>query len=257
MTRHKKESTLKMTDFLKRGHPETVVTTLKDHAAYSSAVRKLDELKAQLKARTAARQALELKCSRQGEDVSRFITGGTAVIRLADEERNALARRVIDAGSVTEKIQAAAKEGAPASGRFADSWKAQLNEDIRNERRAILLLECAIELHNKEIASVKRTAIAEISSNLRPKYETISRRVASALVELGAAIEEERQFTEQLTSQDAGFADVLSPAPLSQIGLLSSPEIVRWIAEAVRHDLIDLAGASALVAPSVAASAIA
>ena len=97
----------------------------------------------------------------------------------------------------------------------------------------------AVSFRRKTVPAQKRQAIADICAVLQPKYQPIARRVAESLLELGAAVEEERAFSRQLVAEDAEIAQGLKPSPFFPVGVLSSPDLELWVHEAMESGLID------------------
>jgi hypothetical protein len=127
----------------------------------------------------------------------------------------------------------------PRLGQYADAQDHTFLDDYDNERAAVLILERSVELQQKDVARAKVIAMAEVMTALQPKYDAISRKLATALTALSAALKEESRFVRGLEVEDASFADALDPKPLSHSEILSSPAVTAWIAGALKSGVID------------------
>jgi hypothetical protein len=140
---------------------------------------------------------------------------------------------------VRRRAKETQKLSHPNLGQYGDERDLDHIENLDNERAAVMLLERAVELQRKDVLRVKNIAMAEIMVNLKPRHEAISQKIANALMGLASALKEERRLVVELSAQDSGLVDALSPRPLSRAEILTSPAITSWLAAAVTSGIID------------------
>jgi hypothetical protein len=226
------------------------VGRLDNHKGYSAAIRKLEELSSELEAHIDQREIIKARSCRDVPEARGYIRNAMRMWNLTSEEIAMIARERIRTGKLPEDLNDPCE--------FIDNVK---DPDARPvilkfdfERRAVEVLKVAVNIQRKTVATQKRQAVAEICQVLQPKYSPIARRVAEALLELGAALEEERAFCRQLLSTDAEIAEGLKPRAFFPGDVLSRPNLCLWLSEAMEAGLIDSTDprASALGAASKA-----
>jgi hypothetical protein len=240
----------------KRKETDTVDASgrLKNHVGYATAFQKLEQLEGELATHRKQREFLRARACRESENVRRYIASGVvpwAFSYTGEEDVAVLARMTIRSGAIPQ-------DALDDRGRFIpdyfepDEEKACVTYDA--ERRAVEILEVAVGIQKKTVITAKNQAIQDICLSLKPQYDPIATKVAEALLNLGAALEEERAFSHQLMAEDAELAQGLRPRPFFPVGILSSPDLYAWTSECIAEGIIDPADprANALGAASKA-----
>lgn len=228
---------------------QNICTQLKDNQQYVERLTTLERLTSDLQQHKAQRDQLKQLSGRLSSDARQFVSREAAALpMLTADAFDALAKKAGAANSddllneiadVRRRAKETQQLSHPNLGQYGDERDLDHIENLDNERAAVMLLERAVELQRNDVLRVKNIAMAEIMVNLKPRHETISRRISSALIGLARALEEERRFIQELTSQDSSFADSLNLKPLSRAEILASPAVTLWVAEAVRNGIID------------------
>ena len=232
----------------RKNTPNDAPCTLKDNQQYSERLARLERLTSDLERHKARREQLKLQSRRHSAQVRELVSKEAACLpMLSDTEFDDLASKAAtgseDLLSQITTMRKAAKDSGrmstPRLGEYADAQDYQFLDDLGSERACVLVLERSLELAKKDLARIKHIAMAEVMTALRPKHDAISRKLATALVAMGAALKEESRFARELEIQDPSFVDALDPKPLSHSEILTSPAVTAWIAGALKSGVID------------------
>jgi hypothetical protein len=228
---------------------QNVCTQLKDNPQYVERLTTLERLTTDLQQHKARRDELKLLSARLSSGARQFVSREAAALPMLTEDGfDALAKKAGAASSgdllneiadVRRRAKEAKEISNPNLGQYGDEADLAHIENLDNERAAVMLLERAIELQRREVLRVKNIAMAEIMVNLKPRHQTISRKISSALTELGKALKEESRFVRELELQDPSFIDSLNLKPLSRAEILTSPAVTAWLADALKTGIID------------------
>ena len=230
------------------------VGRLKNHLGYVAALHKLEELEGELATHRKQRELLRDRRCRESQDVRKYIANDCppwAFKYEGPEDVAVLARIRIKNGAIPQDVLDDPCRHIPDY--FdADELKACVAYDA--EHRAVEILTVAVGIQTKTVIAAKKDAIRDICASLKPTYDPIATKVAEALLNLGAALEEERAFSHQLMAEDAELAQGLRPRPFFPVGILSSPDLYAWTSECIAEGIIDPADprANALGAASKA-----
>jgi hypothetical protein len=224
-------------------------THLKDNPRYSECLATLNRLTSDLERHKARRDQLTQQACRLGAGARQFVSREAAALPMWTQAAfDALAKKAAAASTddLLKEIADVRRDGketrqipVPVLGQYGDETDLQHIENLDVERAAVMLLERAVELQRKDVLRVKNIAMAEIALSLRPRHEVISRKIAGALRTLALALHEERRLVVELSAQDSGLVDALSPRPLSRAELLTSPAVTAWLADALKTGIID------------------
>lgn len=121
-----------------------------------------------------------------------------------------------------------------------DAEIARLRGDLVTLTDQLAVVRQAIELQRGVVQRERVRVSAAICQRLRPQHRAIVLRIATALEDLGAALEAERTFREALNDADVIYGHELRPMPIPALGLLSEPHsaLSRWLAEAREAGLL-------------------
>jgi hypothetical protein len=228
---------------------QNVCTQLKDNRQYVEQLSNLERLTADLEQHRLREKQLKQQAVRLGAGARQFIQREAAALPLmTDAAFDALAQKAVavsaadlqgEVAAVRRRAMEAKELTVPLLGPSGDSQDAEHIEALDVERGTVMILERAVQLQKENVCRVKSIAMAEIALSLRPRHEVISRKIAGALRTLALALHEERRLVVELSAQDSGLVDALSPRPLSRAELLTSPAVTAWLADAVKSGIIE------------------
>jgi hypothetical protein len=124
-------------------------------------------------------------------------------------------------------------------------------DDEELDRRAELariadqqnVLREAIKLQQQVVERERLRVSEEICARLKPQHRAIVRRIAGALTELVAALQDEHDFRESLNASGVAYLHDLRPMPLPALGLFNDPNAADsaaslWLREAREFSLL-------------------
>jgi hypothetical protein len=222
---------------------------LKDNRQYVEQLSNLERLTADLEQHRLREKQLKQQAVRLGAGARQFIQREAAALpAMTDADFDALAQKAVavstadlqgEVAAVRRRAMEAKELIVPPLGPYGDSQDAEHIEALDVERGTTMILARAVELQKENVRRFKGIALAQIALSLRPRQEVISRKIAGALRTLALALQEERRLVVELSAQDSGLVEALSPRPLSRAEILTSPAITNWLAAAVASGIID------------------
>lgn len=120
--------------------------------------------------------------------------------------------------------------------------------DELHTRRKVLTE--AIRLQRQKVEELRAEYSRQACEQVKPAYDKIVARLALAVKELGLALDEERQFREQLAENRIEYASWIRPMPFPRVGGLADPsdplspamaylcEIARYYPEALPKGVV-------------------
>lgn len=101
-------------------------------------------------------------------------------------------------------------------------------------------IKTALDILDSKLARERVTASKAICDVVRPEYQKIVSRMASALIEVDAAHREYVRFTNELTANNIAWSGFLRPVGLTFIGSPGDQHgrIANWMREAIEYRLI-------------------
>jgi hypothetical protein len=210
------------------------VSQVADCENYAAAARKLDELSAELKRHIDARNVIEGRSTRYVEDARAYIRNSARIWDLTPQEVRVRAQMFIRTGQLPPEVD----EPNRLAAAYRDPDARDVILQFDRERRAIEICKEAIELQRKTVAEQKRQAIAEVCRSLEPRWRSVAKGFAEAVLELGASLEDLNGFLQAAISNDAELPQQLMPRPFIPAGMLSE-DLRIWMTAVIEAGLID------------------
>ena len=216
-----------------RKEPNTEkILELRDHAPYAAARDKLEQLESALAEAIRRVSGMEMRVGREDLPVQQYVGRNvTPVGQISELALDDIATKIITAGSISPKLMAEARSGAPKISLPSESDMETISE-IQEARAASLLFGHAVMLQKREVSRQKDLAVTTICNSSQPERQRNVVEVLAALSQFALALRKEFAFVDRLRFQDDAIPNLLSPRPFP-LHLASDSVVLKWIATAL------------------------
>jgi hypothetical protein len=143
------------------------------------------------------------------------LSGLRAEVRSIEHRMNNISFELANAKRTREE-QA---EELLAAGNVTADPTGELHAEYRTLAARQPVVKRAAEIQVGRVAEVRGKVSREIVRSLRPEYEKLLRRMASAAVVLGQLADAEQRFRDRLLAEEVDFSGAMPPAPLREMQL--------------------------------------